>query len=205
MHLPTIDNDLSPETSEDPHSVPTSSVVGNPARAAALEAFTEARKALGDGDAARAVQLLEEASRRDPDDPLYPRYIRQVQEELARREPEPPSLAEAPSPARRLGGKLALAVVIILVLALTTWAVARADGLGGAPDRAPDFQALAPFTRLQAAPGGGWMGGVDHPLAGMDDGQRRAWCRSLLVALPPADQPSLLLRSTDGQVVTCSR
>lgn len=200
--------DLSTDHGDDPPSAPTENVVGLPDRVGALEAFTEARKALGEGDVDRAVKLLNEARRRDPTDPLYPSYIEQVREraEVLRKEhaeaaPTAPARAPTSSSTRK---RLGLVGVVTLTALLTVWAVTRPSGSTSGPDVAQQYAQLAPFTRLSAAPGGGWIGAVDLPLAGKDEQQRHEWCRGILSALPRADQASLLLRSTDGQVVACS-
>ncbi len=202
---PFGDLDLTTDHGEDPHSVPTASIVGSPDRVAALEAFTEARKALGEGDVERAVLLLNEASRLDPNDPLYPRYVEQVREKIERlRQDQPTGPAVSPVAPSSTRNRLLLAAVIAGVAVLTAWAVTRPGTPSAGPDVAQQHADLAPFTRLSAAPGGGWIGAVDQALASMDEGQRQEWCRGILSALPRADQPSLLLRSTDGQVVACS-
>lgn len=202
---PLGDLDLTTDHGEDPHSVPTASIVGSPDRVAALEAFTEARKALGDGDVERAVLLLDEASRLDPNDPLYPRYVQQVREKIEKQRQDQPTLPvavpAAPSSTRK---RILLIVLIGGVALLTAWGVTRPGTPSTALDVAQQHSELAPFTRLSAAPGGGWIGAVDQPLAAMDELKRQEWCRGILSALPRADQPSLLLRSTDGQVVACS-
>lgn len=191
----------------DPWSAPTAEVVSDKRRHQALEAFTEARKALGEGDLARAANLMARAAALDPADPRYGAYVEQVAEEERRRQqstPESPTLAtNRPVDAR--SGRMRTVLVggtLVMVVAAAILAT-RPSGTDALPDLAAQHQDVAPFTRLSRADGGGWTATVDEPLGNLDSTARTMRCQAILAALPPADVPSLLLRSTDGQALAC--
>lgn len=195
------------ESAFDPWSAPTAEVVSDKRRHQALEAFTEARKALGEGDLARAADLMARAASLDPTDLRYAAYVEQVAEEERRRQQvtaEGPTLA-TPRPVATHGSRLRTVIVgatLALVVAAAFLAT-RPRGTDALPDLSAQHQDIAPFTRLSLAPGGGWIATIDEPLASLDAQARTARCKAILSALPSAQAPSLLLRSTDGQALAC--
>ncbi|MCK6503185.1 hypothetical protein L6R53_07280 [Myxococcota bacterium] len=191
----------------DPWSAPTAEVVSDKRRHEALEAFTEARKALGDGDLARAADLLARAAALDPTDLRYAAYVEQVAEEERRRQQvsvETPTLA-SPRPTAPRAGRLRTVLVgaTLLLVVVAAFLATRPRGSDALPDLSAQHQDVAPFTRLSRAPGGGWIATVDEPLAALPAQDRAARCQAILAALPAAEEPSLLLRSTDGQALAC--
>lgn len=196
---------LTSEPADDPWSAPTAEAVPERQRAEALEAFTEGRKALGQGDLARAANLMLRAAQLDPTDPRYPSYVEQVAEEERRRKhPEaapPPAASRAAPRAGRMHTFLVAGAMLAVFAA--AWLGTRPQGTAALPDQAAAHQQVAPFTRLTLAPGGGWTGTIDEPLATLDPDARTARCLAILRALPAAEDPTLLLRSTDGQALAC--
>ena len=98
--------------------------------------------------------------------------------------------------------RIVAAAVLVLVAGFGAYAMRpHADRV----DVADDWRHLARFESLYAAPDGGWIARVDEPLYSQSPLARQERCGQLLDALPHTPVPALVMRTTDGISIACSR